>query len=166
MLQLTRDSTPLTREKLKRLEKQAEELAKRIFSFLNQSYSELYLTYAGTRYALAAATLGYWVLRQITTTSVRLEPIEALIYHIVAYREENIAVILFAEAGAENIVGRAIDATKLTGVSLVAVTPPLPPVLKARAPSEESIGRSCIRENPPHICSCSCQALRKTRQKT
>ncbi len=99
----------------------------------------LYVTYCGRYYAPAAAWTLYWPLMQLTRLQATLLPVEHAVYHVMAYREETKALVFFAEPGCENMAVRVSDAARHTGVELLAITPPLPPVIEERIYANELI---------------------------
>ncbi|KSW11760.1 hypothetical protein CF15_02835 [Pyrodictium occultum] len=128
MLPIPRDSAALTQATLSRIEADSASKAKELVERLG-TLRTIYVAFAGSFYAQASAHLLYWILRQLTDHNVYIDPIEAVIYHTLAYHEESPLIVLFAEPGTENIVARAADAARLTGARLVAVTPPLPGII-------------------------------------
>lgn len=110
----------------------ADRISPRIASELSAGNPKLYISYAGFSYSKAAAVSLYRTLTQLAQVDVVLEDATTLIYHVLAYRENPSSIILFVEPGNENTLGRLADTAKYTGGTLVALTPPLPPILKQR----------------------------------
>jgi hypothetical protein len=140
LLQGTTDSPTLiaeTRRYVERQSKLASTIAERIRDAIASGEEKVvYAAYAGHSYARAAAIAYYRALRQLAQSMVGLETVEALIYHTLAYREESSTILLFAEPGTENMIGRLADAARYTGAKVAIVAPPLPPILKARVEDE------------------------------
>ena len=135
MLQGTADSSTLIAE-TKRYVRRQVELALAICEKLTDTLENVggstvvYAGYAGYSYARAAAITYYRALRQLAQLNANIEAVEALTYHVLAYREEGSIILLFAEPGTENMLGRIADAARYTGAKLTIVSPPLPPILK------------------------------------
>ncbi|GEM_PF-6711019 len=134
MLPLTRNSTLVARsaEELRSAAERIAETARSpTLSFLDEDI-RLYAAYCGRHYAPAAAWLLYWPPAQIAERNISITSIEALVYHLLAYREERAGVVAFVEPGCENMLLRLSDAARHTGTYVAAVTPPLPPVIESR----------------------------------
>ena len=94
----------------------------------------IYVSYSGSWYAEASAYVFYWILRQITNATIYIGSAESFIYHIIAYRDEDLLYVSFTEEGSESIVSRIIHLANLMRFNLLAVTPPLPPNIKQNIP--------------------------------
>lgn len=138
MLPLTRDSTTLTVSTLAAIEADATSKAKTVTE-LAESPNTIYVAFAGSFYAQSAAHLFYWILRQLTDKTIYIQPIEAFLYHTLAYHEETSLLVLFAEPGAENIIARTADAARITETRFVIVSTPLPDIIAARIGKENLI---------------------------
>lgn len=99
----------------------------------------IYLVYAGRYYAPASAWLVYWPIAQLTEKMPQVLPAEAVSYHLLAYRGEKASIIAFIEPRGENMLARIGDAARFTDTPLLAIAPPLPPVIEERYRGEELI---------------------------
>lgn len=135
MLQIIRNSSSLTEEELKSIEKRVNRIIEDNISKLPQIIRKtIYISYSGSWYAESSAHIFYWILRQITDTNIYVGSADSFIYHVIAYREENPLYISFTEEGSETIVSRLFHLANLMKFNLVAVTPPLPPNIKQNIP--------------------------------
>lgn len=99
----------------------------------------IYLAYAGRYYAPASAWLVYWPIAQLTEKMPQVLPAEAVSYHLLAYRGERASIIAFIEPRGENMLARIGDAARFTDTPILAIAPPLPPVIEERYRGEELI---------------------------
>ncbi len=136
MLPSIRDSASL--EPVDKALREAEEWSRKVVGDTvahAHGARRVYLAFIGSGYAEAAAYTAYWFLRVLSpATRASIHPAEDITYHVLAYREpeEGDIVIAFSEEGGENSLARLGEAARLTGARLIAVTPPIPPVIEAR----------------------------------
>jgi hypothetical protein len=133
------------RDSLREAEKWSRSIASDLLSFIGAG--RLYVAYGGGGYAEASAYTFYWFLRVLAPRRrAVVHSLEELTYHVLAYREPEEAetIVAFVEEGEENNLARLADAARLTGAKLVAVTPPIPPVIEARLGQQ-----SMLVELPP-----------------
>ena len=137
MLQVPGDSSALTPDELARLEALMDQAAEEAGSRLRGVRGRLYVAYAGEGYARAATSTVYWPLHQLTSATVEILPVETLLYHVMAYREDTgSAILAFYEEGAEAFSARLAQAGEIMGYSVVHVTPPLTPLLREQLERE------------------------------
>ncbi len=131
MLQVPGDRSALTSSELARLEDTLSEVAAAAADHLTEKRGRLYVAYAGEGYAKAAASIVYWPLRQLTSIDVEVLSLETLLYHVMAYREdEDSSILAFYEEGAETLAARLAQAGEIMGYRVVHVAPPLAPLLR------------------------------------
>jgi len=102
-----------------------------VLGFLD-SAADVAVAYCGRYYAAAASWLLYWPIMQLTKRRVAIAQLEDIIYHTLAYRDDVGAIVAFVEPGCENMLIRLGDAASHTGVPVVAIAPPLPPIIEDR----------------------------------
>lgn len=138
MLPLPRDSTALTPTTLSSIEADSTRKAERIVERVG-SPTTIYVAFAGSSYAQASAHLFHWILRQLTEKTIYIGPVEAFLYHTLAYHDEPSLILLFAEPGSENIIARTADAARITGTEFLVVTQPLPDIIAERVGRENLV---------------------------
>ena len=138
MLPLPRDSTALTPATLSSIEADSTGKAEHVVEHIG-SPTTIYVAFAGSSYAQASAQLFHWILRQLTEKTIYMGPVEAFLYHTLAYHDESSFILLFAEPGSENIIARTADAAHITGTRLLVVTQPLPDIIAERVGRENLV---------------------------
>ena len=137
MLPLAGDGAPLDAGLLARLEERAEQLASSVVDEARRLLAgaeTVFLAYAGSGPAAAAALIAYWPLSQVAEKPRPLvAPLEAYTHHYAAYHDERTALLVFAEPGAESIVARSLATARIMGATAVVIGPPLPGPAAAQA---------------------------------
>ncbi len=125
-------------DSLRKAEGWGKQAAKEVVTSLAEATEKVLITFAGLGYGEAAAYMLYWLLTQLSPAiSPFIIELEGLTYHTLAYREyRNGVVIVFVEEGMENRLVRLSDAVRLTGLKLVVVSPPQPPIVRVRLGEE------------------------------